>query len=320
MQKTILLLALAFLGLSNANAQVGIGTTSPDASAVLDVDVSSLSGEKKGFLPPRISKTERDDITDPATGLTIYNTDTDCVQFYTGATWYNLCDINLVAPSVYSPNTGQIWMDRNLGANQVATAPDDAAAYGDLYQWGRAADGHEKIFRVSGDDPTSNTYPDEFNGDGVANFEPLSANAWNGLFVLKDASSVGSGGIDSWIDPTATDGAGNTVSDLWQGVDGVNNPCPTGYRLPTQVEINEERVNSFTSNDLAGAFGSPLKLTAPGARRRDSGNVSNDGSFGAYWTSGVSGDKGGNLFLNSTSAGTSYTFRSLGYAIRCIKD
>ena len=36
-----------------------------------------------------------------------------------------------------------IWLDRNLGAGQVATASNDSLAYGDLYQWGRGGDGHE---------------------------------------------------------------------------------------------------------------------------------------------------------------------------------
>jgi hypothetical protein len=37
-----------------------------------------------------------------------------------------------------------VWLDRNLGATQVATSLNDSDAYGDLYQWGRAKDGHEK--------------------------------------------------------------------------------------------------------------------------------------------------------------------------------
>jgi hypothetical protein len=40
--------------------------------------------------------------------------------------------------------TGKIWMDRNLGASRVATSVSDTLAYGDLYQWGRGTDGHEK--------------------------------------------------------------------------------------------------------------------------------------------------------------------------------
>ena len=41
--------------------------------------------------------------------------------------------------------SGRLWMDRNLGATQVATSLTDYLAYGDLYQWGRGTDGHEKI-------------------------------------------------------------------------------------------------------------------------------------------------------------------------------
>ena len=41
---------------------------------------------------------------------------------------------------VTNPTTGKTWMDRNLGASQVATSSTDANSYGDLYQWGRAAD------------------------------------------------------------------------------------------------------------------------------------------------------------------------------------
>jgi hypothetical protein len=49
---------------------------------------------------------------------------------------------------VFNPATGKTWMDRNLGASRAATSSTDAEAYGDLYQWGRAADGHQK--RTSG--------------------------------------------------------------------------------------------------------------------------------------------------------------------------
>jgi hypothetical protein len=48
---------------------IGIGTTVPDASSVIDI-----FSESKGFLMPRLSTSQRDGITDPATGLMIYNT------------------------------------------------------------------------------------------------------------------------------------------------------------------------------------------------------------------------------------------------------
>jgi hypothetical protein len=40
-------------------------------------------------------------------------------------------------------HNGECWMDRNLGASQVATAYNDSLAYGDLFQWGRLDDGHQ---------------------------------------------------------------------------------------------------------------------------------------------------------------------------------
>ena len=40
-------------------------------------------------------------------------------------------------------NQGKCWLDRNLGASQVATASNDSNAYGDLFQWGRLDDQHQ---------------------------------------------------------------------------------------------------------------------------------------------------------------------------------
>jgi hypothetical protein len=53
-----------------ALSQTGIGTTTPDASAQLDV-----SSTTKGFLPPRMTEAQRNAITLPADGLVIYQTD-----------------------------------------------------------------------------------------------------------------------------------------------------------------------------------------------------------------------------------------------------
>ena len=97
---------------------------------------------------------------------------------------------------------GKIWMDRNLGATRVATSPTDAASYGDYYQWGRGADGHQKI--------TSATTTTLSSADQPG----------NGSFILAP---------DDWR---------STQNDnLWQGVSGTNNPCPSGYRLPTLTEL-----------------------------------------------------------------------------------
>lgn len=66
----------------DARAQVGIGTTTPDASAELDVNSNT-----KGFLPPRMDLTHRNAISSPAAGLIVYNTTTNAVEVYNGIQW-----------------------------------------------------------------------------------------------------------------------------------------------------------------------------------------------------------------------------------------
>lgn len=76
-----IVLFFAFLSTLMVSAQVGIGTTEPDASSTLDV-----SSTNSGVLVPRMTTAQRDAITAPAEGLLIYNTDTNCLSQNTGTT------------------------------------------------------------------------------------------------------------------------------------------------------------------------------------------------------------------------------------------
>ena len=68
--------------LRSPGGSVGIGTTSPTASALLDV-----SSTTKGALMPRMTTTQRDAISSPATGLELFNTTTNSKQIYDGTRW-----------------------------------------------------------------------------------------------------------------------------------------------------------------------------------------------------------------------------------------
>ncbi len=70
----------------DVNGNTGIGTTTPDDSALLDI-----SSTQHGFLPPRVTTAQRDAINSGtfATGLTVYNTSTNTLQFYDGTAWQN---------------------------------------------------------------------------------------------------------------------------------------------------------------------------------------------------------------------------------------
>src|SRR5688572_29539969 len=79
---------LAFVCTANIYAQVGIGTTSPNSKAVLD-----LTSTNKGFLPPRMTKAERDGIATPFGGLMIWCTNCGVsgqLQVYNGTDWTNM--------------------------------------------------------------------------------------------------------------------------------------------------------------------------------------------------------------------------------------
>ncbi len=188
---------------------------------------------------------------------------------------------------VYNATTGKYWMDRNLGASQVATSSTDAASYGDLYQWGRGTDGHEK--RTSG---TTST----LSG---------SDSPGHGNFITPSSSPY------DWRSPQN--------DNLWQGVNGINNPCPSGYRLPTESEWDAER-QSWGSNNSAGAFASPLKLPVAGYRSSSNGSLNDVGSGGYYWSSTVSGTNARSLDFGSSSANMYSIIRALGYSVRCFKD
>lgn len=185
-------------------------------------------------------------------------------------------------------------MDRNLGASRVATSMTDTEAFGDLYQWGRLSDGHEK--RTSG--TTSTLISTDHPG--------------HDKFITSDVSPY------DWRSPQN--------NNLWQGVNGVNNPCPDGFRLPTKDEWQVE-INSWSSKDAAGAFASPLKIVASGSRSHTDGEITGQGVYGFYWTSIGYDCLGYNIsysyalnFTTSEAYLNDIILRAGGASVRCIKD
>lgn len=101
--KSLLFLSF-FCSASFSDGQVAIGTVSPDASARLQVDANA-STNAKGFLPPRVTFTERGAISTPAAGLLVYQTDgTAGLYYYDGSAWIYI--INSVSNTLPVVNGG----------------------------------------------------------------------------------------------------------------------------------------------------------------------------------------------------------------------
>lgn len=189
--------------------------------------------------------------------------------------------------TVFNPATGRTWMDRNLGATRVAQSSDDDLAYGDLYQWGRLTDGHEKRSSATTTTLSSNDNPG------------------HDAFILVSSAPY------DWRSPQN--------NNLWQGLSGINNPCPAGYRLPTEAEWDAER-QSWSSNNLTGAIDSPLRLAAAGIRNYGTGEILHTGSVGYYWSGTADGTAAPYLDFSSDNSSLFSDRRAYGSSVRCIKD
>jgi hypothetical protein len=204
----------------------------------------------------------------------------------------------LSKPWVYgtvTTRTGRIWMDRNLGASRVALSPTDNQAYGDYYQWGRPADGHEKHI-VSG---TANDY---------TTVRSTSTVPVNNKYIFPS-----DGSWDWLVTPNNT---------LWTGVNAPNNPCPTGFRIPTESEWAAEAA-VFTSNNVAGSYeaGYGLKLTVAGMAGSPN-NITAIGNYGQYLTQ-TAYDSGRVKYFGVISFVTWFDtnyYKITGQSCRCIKD
>ena len=276
------------------NANVGINTTMPDASAVLD-----LNSTNKGFLPPRITTAQRNTISSPAEGLVIYNTDEKALNVYNGIAWKSMippqpfgCGLTISINHVISGGVAPVnktvaygtvngipgepakcWITSNLGADHQATAVSDAteASAGWYWQFNR-----KQGYKHDGTTRTPNT-------------------TW--ITSISETSD--------WI--AANDPCNIELGAIW--------------RIPTYTEwYNVDKTGGWTNWN--GPWGSGLKLHAAGNLDSSGGILSGRGTYCDYWSSTQSynATSSWNLFSYSFSSSMVGTPKEWGFSLRCIRD
>ena len=235
-----------------AQNNVGIGTNTPDASSMLDVQSTS-----QGVLVPRMTTAQRLAITTPANGLLVYDTNFDCFFYYIAATttWQNMC--------TSTSSTGPTGPTGPAGSNGVtgATGPTGVAG----------SNGVTGSTGPSGDPgPTGaagTTGPTGPTGIGIGPTGPTGATGTNG--------ANGSTG------PTGLTGATGVA-----GANGATGPQgPTGSAGPTGPTwtlsaITYNANGTVTVNGTAGSGGPITSTTAAWLTTGNSGTTAGTNFIG----------------------------------------
>ena len=334
------LVGIVFLGSANAQVKIGDNPTTIDTSAKLEVESTT-----QGFLPPRMTTAQRNAIAGPAEGLTIYNTDNLCLEFFDDLAWYNLCDNIRITP----PITGY------SGAPTVCTTATISAT---------------PCSRVSGatvNDATGTTLGTEYDWTGATSSGMADISTTRALVDISgqcwmryDMRTIPSNYSPSptWVNSTDVGWSGYYTSGpftneglLYQWKAAMNGAttersqgvCPTGWHVPSDCEwmYLENNLGMSTADQgtttyrSSGTVGSDLStLTSSGNNnssfsallggfRFTSGTFVYRGADGYWWSSSeTSASNAFDRALSSSQTGVSrYSDnKAFGFSVRCLKD
>jgi uncharacterized protein (TIGR02145 family) len=331
------MVALAVLFSAGAFAQtgsVGINTTTPDPSAVLDV--VSIT---KGILPPRMTNDQLKTIANPAEGLTAYNTTLKCLVTYINGSYS--CSYNAPAQKAPTAPLGSTYTSHYngiVGGGHNTTNPADPTYYTlSTYSSGEkfsdnttcatkeiSAQGCGGLSTVTG---ASGRVYNLVNINGQcwfkenlnevpSNFRSYTPTSWLasspgdqgywGYYHTTDATGASGWGIS---EPAANEGLlyqwnaamDNSVSERSRGI------CPTGFHIPSDCEwmyLEHGQGMAISEQNLLNAWRSNTadNQGTPGNKLRSQG-------AGQTNASGFSGLLAGARYTN----GTFYTRASYGY-------
>lgn len=260
---------LAIAGYVNAQNNAGLGTTTPNASAILEMQSTT-----QGVLVPRMTAVQRLAVTVNATteGLLVYDLDSLCFFYYKVSTgWTSLC---------------------NTGGGTGPTGPTGAAG-------ANGTNGTNGVNGISCWD---------INGDGINDpGEDINSDGfWNALDCAGAAGPTGAAGANGATGAAgatgatgATGAAGPTGAAGTNGANGATGPTgptgPTGFGVgptgPTGATGAAGAAGATGATGVAGANGATGATGATGLTG-PTGVAGSNGATGATGPTGPTGATG----------------------------
>jgi uncharacterized protein (TIGR02145 family) len=251
------------------------------------------------------------------------------------AGWLTFMCYNLGVPE----STKSMTLDEQMAYSSPISSPSvnatDSTVYGDLYQWGRHADGHQ----IRSNSPVRGPYTGAYDSNGQI---PSTASAFYGHFITNTTSSSGGANWRSWD------------NSLWGASKTGGDPCPAGWRVPTRAEWASIMSGSISTNltvsngtatgtsgnkwtwkgstgthgyTISPDGGNSITLFLPAAGNRYGGNSAGApdqaGKSGYYWTVNANNNSQSSYLLGLYSTKVTINeslVRTYGFSVRCITE
>lgn len=271
--KKILITFLSAACFKQLTAQnVGIGTSAPMASAALDVTSTT-----KGFLTPRMTTSQRINISVPAKGLLVYDTDVNALYHYNGSAWATVASgsVNFSLPYAGSfTSASPVFSIENTGSGEGITASSNGSFTAAIEGAGNGTGGYGVVgksvspsgYGVYGLNTSGTAVYGFSSGGGVA----LRGNSPTGYALLTNGNLRLTGGNtnpDKGAVLTSVDAQGNAVWKQKNIGFSVNTAKNTSIAQFSEVKVEFENEEFDLQNNFvpyAGATTSgSSKFTAP---------------------------------------------------------
>ena len=225
-------------GLFNGGS-VGIGTTSPNASAALDI--SSIT---KGFLPPRMTTAQEAAIVSPTNGLVVFNTTTKCLDMYSAAssTW----------ESVYCSCPTLPALSSIVGASQVCYSSNNT------YYVPSVQGASSYTWSVTGN-PTITG-----NGTNTISFTPISSLT---SYVVSVTASNACGSSSVSTSSSVNEFTGVPGAPAWSSAPAstvCTNASSVGYTITSGIGLNGTTAQTYNWTFTATGAGTTATVVSTG--------------------------------------------------------